>query len=151
MLARVLVRYKGQEVVERRFGGFKGPFAVAPIFLKNNRRVEALLSVICLALLIFCLVERHVRHAIAPELTMTGFPGRPKARPTGRLILQALGRLPLIPASATGPPVIPSPPKLAARTLELLNVDPITTRLSTGGHPWTRLHAHSCAEYRTSR
>ncbi len=119
---------KGQEVVERRFGGFKGPLAVAPIFLKNNRRIEALLSVICLALLIFCLVERQVRHAIAPEVTMTGFPGRPKARPTGRLIFQALGRLPLIPASATGPPVIPAPPALAARILELLGVDPITTR-----------------------
>jgi hypothetical protein len=45
----VLVRYKGQEVVERRYGSFKGPLAVAPVFLKNNRRIEALLSVICLA------------------------------------------------------------------------------------------------------
>lgn len=124
----VLVRYKGQEVVERRFGGFKGPLAVAPIFLKNNRRIEALLGVICLALLIFCLVERQVRHAIAPEVTMTGFPGRPKARPTGRLIFEALGRLPLIPASATGPPVIPAPQGQAARILELLDVDPTTTR-----------------------
>jgi len=124
----VLVRYKGQEVVERRFGGFKGPLAVAPIFLKNNRRIEALLSVICLALLIFCLVERQVRHALGPEVTMTGFPGRSKARPTGRLIFDALGRLPLIPASATGPPIIPAPPALAARILELLDVDPITTR-----------------------
>jgi len=126
--AEVLVRYKGQEVVERRFGGFKGPLAVAPIFLKNNRRIEALLSVICLALLIFCLVERQVRHAIAPEVTMTGFPGRPKARPTGRLIFEALGGLPLVPASATGPPVIPAPQGMAARILDLLDVDPITTR-----------------------
>ncbi|MDQ2825787.1 MAG: IS1634 family transposase [Actinomycetota bacterium] len=124
----VLVRYKGQEVVERRYGNFKGPLAVAPIFLKNNRRIEALLSVICLALLIFCLVERQVRHAIAPEVTMTGFPGRPKARPTGRLIFEALGRLPLIPASATGPPVIPAPSGLAARILSLLDVDPTSTR-----------------------
>ncbi|MGH7702020.1 MAG: IS1634 family transposase [Gemmatimonadales bacterium] len=124
----VLVRYKGQEVVERRFGGFKGPLAVAPIFLKNNRRIEALLTVICLALLIFCLVERQVRQAIAPEVTMTGFPGRPKARPTGRLIFAALGGLPLIPASANGPPVIPAPQGQAARILELLDVDPITTR-----------------------
>ena len=124
----VLVRYKGQEVVERRYGNFKGPLAVAPIFLKNNRRIEALLSVICLALLIFCLVERQVRHAIAPATTMTGFPGRPKARPTGRLVFEALNWLPLIPASATGPPVIPAPPELAARILELLDVDPITTR-----------------------
>jgi len=124
----VLVRYKGQEVVERRYGSFKGPLAVAPIFLKNNRRIEALLSVICLALLIFCLVERQVRLAIAPEVTMTGFPGRPKARPTGRLIFEALSRLPLIPARATGPPVVPAPPELAARILGLLEVDPTTTR-----------------------
>jgi transposase len=126
--AEVLVRYKGQEVVERRYGAFKGPLAVAPIFLKNNRRIEALLSVICLALLIFCLVERQVRLAIAPAATMTGFPGRPKARPTGRLIFEALSRLVLVPARATGPPVVPAPPQLAARILELLDVDPTTTR-----------------------
>ena len=126
--AEVLVRYKGQEVVERRYGAFKGPLAVAPIFLKNNRRIEALLSVICLALLIFCLVERQVRLAIAPEMTMTGFPGRPKARPTGRLIFEALSRLVLVPARATGPPVIPAPPEQAARILELLDVNPTTIR-----------------------
>lgn len=124
----VLVRYKGQEVVERRYGTFKGPLAVAPIFLKNNRRIEALLSVICLALLIFCLVERQVRRAIAPAVTMTGFPGRPAARPTGRLIFEALARLPLIPASANGPPVVPAPTGLAARILDLLDVDPTATR-----------------------
>jgi len=124
----VLLRYKGQEVVERRYGNFKGPIAVAPIFLKNNRRIEALLTVICLALLIFCLVERQVRLAIAPEVTMTGFPGRPKARPTGRLIFAALSRLVLVPACATGPPVVPAPPELAARILDLLEVDPTAIR-----------------------
>src|SRR5690606_15180408 len=41
----VLVRYKGQEVVERRYGDFKGPLAVAPVFLKNNRRIHALISI----------------------------------------------------------------------------------------------------------
>jgi len=38
----VLRRYKGQEVSERRYSNFKGPLAVAPMFLKNNRRIEAL-------------------------------------------------------------------------------------------------------------
>ena len=124
----VLARYKGQEVVERRYGNFKGPLAVAPVFLKNNRRIEALLSVICIALLIFCLVERETRRAIAPERTMTGFPGRPTARPTGRLIFDALDRLRLIPATANAPPIVPAPTGLQARILQLLNVDPITTR-----------------------
>ncbi|MGH3370031.1 MAG: IS1634 family transposase, partial [Nocardioidaceae bacterium] len=124
----VLARYKGQEVVERRYGAFKGPLAVAPVFLKNNRRIEALLSVICLALLIFCLVEREVRRAIAPDLKMTGFPGRPTARPTGRLIFDALARLHLIPATANAPPIIPAPTGVQARLLELLDVDPLATR-----------------------
>ena len=110
--AEVLARYKGQEVVERRYGDFKGPLAVAPMFLKNNRRIEALITVICLALLIFCLVERQVRHAIAPERDHDRLPRSPKARPTGRLIFDALSRLVLIPARATGPPVVPAPPEL---------------------------------------
>jgi len=131
----VLVRYKGQEVVERRFGGFKGPLAVAPIFLKNNRRIEALLSVICLALLIFCLVERQVRHALGPEVTMTGFPGRSKARPTGRLIFDALGRLPLIPASATGPPINPSATRARSSHPRASRRRPDHHPLSTGGQP----------------
>jgi len=126
--AEVLVRYKGQEVVERRFGAFKGPLAVAPMFLQSNRRIEALLSVICLALLIFCLVERQVRRVIAPELTMTGFSGRPRARPTGRLIFEALAPLRLVPASANAPPVVLHPIGIEARILELLEVDPTATR-----------------------
>ena len=126
--AEVLARYKGQEVVERRYGAFKGPLAVAPVFLKSNRRIEALLSVICIALLIFCLVEREARRAIAPELKMTGFPGRPTARPTGRLIFDALDRLRLIPATANAPPIVPAPTGLQARLLELLDVDPLASR-----------------------
>ncbi|HEX9542729.1 MAG TPA: IS1634 family transposase, partial [Streptosporangiaceae bacterium] len=47
----VLLRYKGQEAVERRYGNLKGPLAVAPMFLKNNRRIAALITVISLALL----------------------------------------------------------------------------------------------------
>lgn len=126
----VLARYKGQEVVERRYGAFKGPLAVAPMFLKNNRRIEALLSVICLALLIFCLVERETRQAIAPELKIVGLGGRGRrdARPTGRNLFDALARLRLIPATANAPPIVPAPTGLQAHILELLDVDPITTR-----------------------
>lgn len=126
--AEILSRYKGQEVVERRYSAFKGPLAVAPVFLKNNRRIEALLSVICLALLIFCLVEREVRRAIAPEHKMTGFSGRPTARPTGRLIFDALARLHLVPATANAPPIVPAPTGVQARILELLDIDPLTSR-----------------------
>ena len=122
--AEILIRYKGQEVVERRYGAFKGPLAVAPLFLKNNQRIAALITVICLALLIFCLIERQVRAAIAPQTTMEGlYAGRP-AKPTGRLIFEALARLRLIPAVGGQPPGIPQPAPLQARLLDLLGVDP---------------------------
>lgn len=126
--AEVLRRYKGQEAVERRYGAFKGPLAVAPLFLKNNRRIAALITVICLALLIFCLIERQTRLAIAPQTTLDGlYVGRP-AKPTGRLIFEALARLRLIPATAHEPPGIPQPPPLQARLLALLGVDPTRPR-----------------------
>jgi transposase len=125
--AGVLARYKGQEVVERRYGAFKGPLAVAPLFVQSNRRIQALVTVICLALLIFCLVERQVRRAIAPDLTLDGlYVGQP-ARPTGRLVFEALAGLRLIPASGHDPPIIPQPPPLQARLLHLLDVDPTHT------------------------
>ncbi len=127
--AEVLRRYKGQEVVERRYGDFKGPLAVAPMFLKNNRRIAALITVICLALLIFSLIERHVRNAIAPERTMRGlYPENRPARPTARTIFAALASMRLIPASRGAPPVVPRPNDVQMRLLHLLDVDP-TARL----------------------
>jgi hypothetical protein len=42
---------------------------VAPLLVQSNRRIQALVTVICLALLSFCLVERQVRRAIAPDHT----------------------------------------------------------------------------------
>ena len=94
------------------------------MFLHNNRRIAALITVICLALLIFCLVERQVRRAIAPATTLDGLgPGRPR-RPTGRLIFGALTRLRLIPAHHGQPAIIPRPGPVQARLLDLLDADP---------------------------
>ena len=104
--AEIFRRYKGQHIAERRYGEFKGPLAVAPLFLKTNRRIAALITVICLALLIFCLIERQVRNALRPhDGMMTGLPGYRTivARPTGRTIFQALADLRLIPAHDGNP------------------------------------------------
>jgi Domain of unknown function (DUF4277) len=123
---QVFRRYKGQHVVERRYGEFKGPLAVAPIFLELNRRITALITVICLALLIFCLAERQVRQALAPHGgMMTGLPGYgpAPARPTGRTIFRALADLRLIPAHDGNPATIPKPVGVQAQLLDLLNID----------------------------
>ncbi|MFE5580398.1 IS1634 family transposase [Kitasatospora sp. NPDC056531] len=122
--AEVLKRYKGQGVVERRYNDFKGPLAVAPIFLEHNRRIAALITVICLALLVFCLIERQVRQALGPEQTMSGlYPDNRKVRPTGRMILYHLESLMLRPGTATSPPIILINQGVQAHLLELLGID----------------------------
>jgi hypothetical protein len=126
--AEILRRYKGQEVVERRYGAFKGPLGVAPMFLKDNRRIAALITVICLALLVFCLVERAIRKAIAPAIELAGLDAGRPAKPTGRLVFEALAGLRLNPARGHDPPTIPEPPPLQAKLLELLKVDPTHPR-----------------------
>jgi transposase len=128
--AEVFLRYKEQPMVERRYGEFKGPMAVAPIFLRDNKRITALITVIALALLIFCLIEREVRRNLAPAYDMTGFyvnDGRAR-RPTGRLILHALGDLRLIPGRPGEPALIPAPGVIQRDLLRLLNVDPTQPR-----------------------
>jgi hypothetical protein len=123
---QVLLLYKGQEAVERRYSAFKGPLAVAALFLENNRRIAALVTVICLALLIFAVIERQVRQALTEQgqTKIEGlYAGRP-AIPTGRLILQALATMKIIAGAGQDPPIIPQPTPLQLRLPDLLDIDP---------------------------
>ena len=131
--ADILLQYKGQPVVERRYSDFKGPLAVTPLFLHRNDRIAALITVICLALLVFCLIEREVRTNLAPETEIVGFYAYDNrtAKPTGRLILAALAHLQLIPAHGDQPAQVIRPGYLQARLLDLLGVDPTRPRWLT--------------------
>jgi len=123
--AQVLARYKNQPATsERRYHDLKGPLAVAPLFLHGNRRITALIGVICLALLIYCLIEREARRNLAPATMLDGlYAGRP-ARPTASLILTALAPLRLRTGTSDGTPEIPQPDTLQLRLLDLLKIDP---------------------------
>ena len=115
------------------FRRYKGQWG-APIFLELNRRITALITVICLALLIFCLVERQVRQALAPHAEMmTGLPGYgpTPAKPTGRTIFRVLADLRMIPAHDGNPATIPKPAGIQARLLDLLGIDISRPRWST--------------------
>jgi hypothetical protein len=86
----------------------------------------ALVTVICLALLIFSLIERQVRQTLAEQgqTKVQGlYAGRP-AIPTGRLILDALAPMKIIPGVGQDPPIIPQPTPLQLRLLDLLGIDP---------------------------
>ena len=121
---QVLTRYKNQAATsERRYHDYKGPLAIAPLFLHTNRRMTALIGVVALALLIYCLVERQARANLTPALTLDGLYAGRAAKPTAGLIFAALATLRLR-TTPDGTPEIPEPDPLQQRVLNLLNIDP---------------------------
>ena len=126
---QVLIHYKGQGAVERRYSDFKGPLAVTPLFVQSNRRAAALIQVICLALLVFCLIERQVRRALGGNEKMAGlYPDNRRVRPTGRMVFYHLGELTVRIGSATDPPVVTITRGVQLHLLDLLGVDIRRTR-----------------------
>lgn len=60
---QMLVKFKRQEVVERRIKTVKGPIQVRPLFLHKEERVEGLVFVTMLALLVYTILEMLCRRA----------------------------------------------------------------------------------------
>lgn len=86
----ILRTYKDQQTVERAHRDAKQTLRVRPIFLHNDDRIEALVSVVGLALLVFGLIEVDVRRALGSEETLDGLlPEGRAARPNGRNVLAA--------------------------------------------------------------
>ena len=87
---RVLRLYKGQQIVERRHRDYKQTLKVRPIFLHNDDRIHALLSIVGTALLIFGLIETELRKRLHDGDQLPGLlPEGRAAKPTGRNILAA--------------------------------------------------------------
>jgi transposase len=63
----MLLAYKQQPMIEKRFSQLKTDFVVAPAFLKEVSRIQALLCVYFFALLTESLLERDLRRAMARE------------------------------------------------------------------------------------
>lgn len=63
--AQVLQAHKGQPMIEKRFEQIKTVHEIAPVFLKDEGRIEALFTLYAIALLIQALVERELRQAMA--------------------------------------------------------------------------------------
>ncbi len=62
--AQILVAHKGQPRIEKRFEQLKTVHEIAPVFLKNEARIEALFTLYFLALLTQALIERELRQAM---------------------------------------------------------------------------------------
>jgi len=97
--ARILRLYKEQEVVERRHRDLKQTLKVRPIFLHNDDRIYALISIVGIALLIFGLLETRLRQALdrdgQPDKRLPLLPEDRLGRPTGANILAAFQGLDL--------------------------------------------------------
>jgi len=64
---QALQAHKGQPTIEKRFEQVKTVHEIAPVFLKNEGRVEALFTLYFLALLVQALIERELRQAMQRE------------------------------------------------------------------------------------
>jgi hypothetical protein len=86
----LLLAYKQQPMMEKRFAQLETDFVVAPVYLKEVSRIQALLCVYFLALLVESLLERELRRAIDSEgiasLTLY-LEGRACGRPTARKVI----------------------------------------------------------------
>ncbi len=93
---QILRLYKDQQIVERRHRDIKQTLKVRPIFLHNDDRVYALLSIVGISLLIFGLIEAQTRAALGDSQQLPGLlPEGRCAKPTGRNILTAFQGLSL--------------------------------------------------------
>jgi len=82
--------YKEQSLVELRHRDAKQTLRVRPIFLHNDDRIQALVSIVGLALLVFGLIELELRRLLGPDDELAGLlPEGRSARPTGRNVLSA--------------------------------------------------------------
>ena len=65
--AQVLEAHKGQPTIEKRFEQVKTVHEIAPVFLKNEGRIEALFTLYFFALLAQALIARELRAAMQRE------------------------------------------------------------------------------------
>ena len=92
--AEALSTYKEQSQVERRFHHFKGPLAVAPMFLEKPERMAGLLCILVWALMVLALMERQTRRSLKGKPMYGLYPeNRPSPAPTGPAILKCFSTL----------------------------------------------------------
>ena len=90
--AEILVAHKGQPCIEKRFEQIKTVHEIAPVFLKNEGRIEALFTLYFLALLVQALIERELRLAMKHE-SIDELPIYPEQRPCRRPTTEQILRL----------------------------------------------------------
>jgi hypothetical protein len=97
--SELLGKWKQEATIERRYSDWKGPLRVRPVFVTSNRRMVALVLLLHLALMIYCLIEREARRRLAEQgrtKVARLLAGHVAAVPTGENLLLAFEHLFLI-------------------------------------------------------
>ena len=128
----LLDAYKRQPTIEKRFSQLKTDFEVAPVYLKQVRRIQALLGIYFFALLVEALLERQLRQAMQREgiESLPLYPeGRPCRWPTARRLIdlfENVQRHTLTHGKRPPTLMITEPSRLQRKILRLLNLSPET-------------------------
>lgn len=128
----LLHAYKRQPLIEKRFEQLKTDYAIAPVWLNNVDRIDALLGVYYLALLTEALLERELRQAMkrAGLDSLPLYPeGRPCRCPTVRRLIDVFDPIQRHEIVRRGEPtvvMVTELTRLQRRLLRLLGIDPST-------------------------
>ena len=123
--AQVLTAHKGQPRIEKRFEQLKSVHEIAPVFLKNEARIEALFTLYFLALLVQSLIERELRlamHAAKIEQLPLYPEARACRRPTTEHILRLFSLAERVSVLANGEVVRVFPPELTELQRQILQL-----------------------------
>lgn len=87
---QLLAAYKGQARVERGFRFLKDPmFLASSLFVRNEKRIMALLMVMTLCLLVYAALEHRIRQELKrAERSFPDQKGKPIQRPTARWVFE---------------------------------------------------------------
>ena len=94
--ADILRAYKRQPIIEKRFSQLKTDYRLAPVYLKNTRRIVGLLAIYFFALMVQSLLERELRNAMEKRNieSLPLYPeGRPCTSPTTRQVIDTFAPL----------------------------------------------------------
>lgn len=117
----ILQAWKEQKHVERRMGDSKGALVVRPVFVKDNKRLVALILVVMIALMVYSLIEYEVRRKLGKREKLANLlAGHVAARPTGENLLRALAHWYLVETPEGRFPTTPD--ELQAEIMQLLGV-----------------------------
>ncbi len=90
--AQTLLAHKAQPTIEQRFHQMKSVHEIAPVFLKNEGRIEALFFLYAVALLVQGLLEREIRAAMKRD-AVESLPIYPEERRCRRPTAEQVMRL----------------------------------------------------------